>query len=320
MTLGPELPVLDFSQIGPAVGSRFPDVCLPDQTGQLLDVHAHRAGRRALFVVQPCKVQLVELQDARQNLQPAGLAIFALSYDSVETLAHFAETRGITYPLLSDQGSRTIRALGLLNDTHAFYGIQTREDQHGVAYPGTFVLDEHGVVVDKRFEQSYRVRPTAHLFEEFALGASGEIPSSAVREAGDALTVTAWTDASTYRPYQQVRLHVEIALQPGIHLYAGPVPDGYTALRLSVEHMDGLTVGESRWPPAQPFTVEGLDERFLVYQGSVRTVIPLQFSKNLGPTVLALLVDFQTCTVSMCSPPTTLRARVPLNGLDLIRD
>jgi hypothetical protein len=51
MTLRPELPMLDFSQIGPPVGSHFPDVCLPDQTGQLLDVHARRAGRRALFVV-----------------------------------------------------------------------------------------------------------------------------------------------------------------------------------------------------------------------------------------------------------------------------
>jgi hypothetical protein len=76
-----------------------------------------------------------------------------------------------------DQGSHTIGALGLLNDTHAFYGIQTREDQQGVAYPGTFVLDEQGVVVDRRFEQSYRVRPTARLFEEFAFGASGEVPS-----------------------------------------------------------------------------------------------------------------------------------------------
>jgi peroxiredoxin len=85
-------------------------------------------------------VQRVELQGAWQNLQPAGLAIFALSYDSVETLAHFAQTRGITYPLLSDQGSRTISALGLLIDTHlveqhAFYGIKIREDQHGVACP-----------------------------------------------------------------------------------------------------------------------------------------------------------------------------------------
>jgi hypothetical protein len=51
MTLSRELPVLDFSQIGPAVGSRFPEVCLPDQTRRLVDLYAQRGDRRALFVV-----------------------------------------------------------------------------------------------------------------------------------------------------------------------------------------------------------------------------------------------------------------------------
>ncbi len=41
---------LDFATIGPAVGERFPDVQLPDQTGQLIDLHTARAGRRALVV------------------------------------------------------------------------------------------------------------------------------------------------------------------------------------------------------------------------------------------------------------------------------
>jgi peroxiredoxin len=51
MTVTPQLPVLDFGRIGPAVGSRFPDVRLPDQTGRVVDLHAQRRGRRALVVV-----------------------------------------------------------------------------------------------------------------------------------------------------------------------------------------------------------------------------------------------------------------------------
>ncbi len=51
MTVTPQLPVLDFSHIGPAVGSHFPDVRLPDQTGRLIDLHTERRGRRALVVV-----------------------------------------------------------------------------------------------------------------------------------------------------------------------------------------------------------------------------------------------------------------------------
>ena len=46
----PGLPLLDFDAIGPSVGARLPDIRLPDQTGQIVDLHAARAGRRALVV------------------------------------------------------------------------------------------------------------------------------------------------------------------------------------------------------------------------------------------------------------------------------
>ena len=44
------LPQLDFSTIGPQVGEQFPDVVLPDQRGQVVDLHAVRAGHPALVV------------------------------------------------------------------------------------------------------------------------------------------------------------------------------------------------------------------------------------------------------------------------------
>jgi peroxiredoxin len=50
MTVSPQLPILDFSRIGPSVGSRLPDIRLPDQTGRLVDLHAERGDRRALVV------------------------------------------------------------------------------------------------------------------------------------------------------------------------------------------------------------------------------------------------------------------------------
>jgi hypothetical protein len=44
------LPAIDFHKVGPIVGSRFPDVRLPDQHGALVDLHAARHRRRALVV------------------------------------------------------------------------------------------------------------------------------------------------------------------------------------------------------------------------------------------------------------------------------
>ena len=46
----PQLPTIDFTRVGPAVGTRFPDLRLRDQTGALVDLHAARRGRRALVV------------------------------------------------------------------------------------------------------------------------------------------------------------------------------------------------------------------------------------------------------------------------------
>jgi peroxiredoxin len=46
----PSLPRIDFTRIGPPVGSQFPDVVLPDQHGHTVDLHEIRAGRRALIL------------------------------------------------------------------------------------------------------------------------------------------------------------------------------------------------------------------------------------------------------------------------------
>jgi len=44
------LPPRDFSKIGPNAGERFPDIVLPDQSGCAVDLHAARAGRKAIVV------------------------------------------------------------------------------------------------------------------------------------------------------------------------------------------------------------------------------------------------------------------------------
>lgn len=47
---GNGLPTVDFADVGPAVGVRFPDVVLADQNGRRVSLHEHRAGRPALVV------------------------------------------------------------------------------------------------------------------------------------------------------------------------------------------------------------------------------------------------------------------------------
>ena len=57
----------------------------------------------------------MELQDRLEELNNAGIGVAAISYDSVEILSNFAERRGITFPLLSDEESSVIADFGILN-------------------------------------------------------------------------------------------------------------------------------------------------------------------------------------------------------------
>ncbi len=44
------LPEVDFATVGPVVGEAFPDVVLPNQHGDPIDLHERRAGRRAAVI------------------------------------------------------------------------------------------------------------------------------------------------------------------------------------------------------------------------------------------------------------------------------
>lgn len=44
------IPGCEYLGVGPEVGTRFPEIVLPDQRGRLVDLHADRGSRRALVV------------------------------------------------------------------------------------------------------------------------------------------------------------------------------------------------------------------------------------------------------------------------------
>jgi peroxiredoxin len=89
----------------------------------------------------------------------------------VDVLARFTATPGITFPLLFDAGSQVIRQLRMLDEQvykhHAAFGVPNREDRFwGVPYPGEFLLDERGVVTQKRFQKNYREWETSQAILE----------------------------------------------------------------------------------------------------------------------------------------------------------
>jgi peroxiredoxin len=262
----------------------------------------------------------VELQASLSEYERNGIAVFAISYDAVSTLGAFGEKYGIGYPLLADGGSAVITRLGLRNDRlqehHAFYGGAARDDQWGVPYPGAFILDEQGIVVEKRFEDSYRARETAVGILEGAFGAISSEHGAEAVAAGPGVQVRAYLDSPTYRSMQRLRLTVDLAIESSLHVYGQPIPDGYVPLSVEIEPIDGLVVGALEAPEPHPFSVAGIDDQFQVYDGRVRVVLPLTFGIAAADQVVTATIRYQACSATECLLPTTLHLELPVSVLN----
>jgi len=237
---------------------------------------------------------------------------FAISYDSVDTLAAFAAKHHITFSLLADEGSGVIRELGMLDEEldrhHAEFGRSVRDDQRGVAYPAVFVLDRDGTVVDKRVHPKYRIRDTGTGLLEAALGIAASRHGPEAAAEAQAVRARAYFDSPTYRPYQQLQLIVELTVAPGWHVYVHPVPEGYTALDVEISAVHGVHAGAAVWPVGRGMRVAGLEERFSVLEGTIRGHVPVTFAIAAGTGDLRpqVIVHYQACSEMECLPPATV--------------
>ncbi len=249
--------------------------------------------------------------------------MFAISYDAPAVLRAFAAEHSIGYPLLSDEGSRVIRALGLLNervqDDHAAYGIAANPRHLGVPYPGVFLLDAQGVVVRKRFHVSYRQRDTGSGLLAHMLDAVEPSPGTATAEA-EGVRVQAWLDAPDYAFFQRLRLTVELEVPAGLHVYAAPPPEGAVGLALAVAPLAGLEVEPATWPQPRRLPVGGRVAPSAVHAGTVRAATSLTFTAppGAGDQVVRATVRYQPCTGAADRPPASVTLELPVRERALV--
>lgn len=262
---------------------------------------------------------MVELQAIHRQLAESGISLFAISYDSVATLRDFAVQHGIDYPLLSDRGSAAIRRLGLLDvdlaQHHAEFGRPVRDEQWGVAYPAVFVLSEDGIVEQRRLQPNYRLRENGRTLLERALGMPAEPAGDVQAVEAPAVVVRVRADASAYLRYQIMAITVDVDVSPGYHVYGAPAPAEFQALSIRVGPLPGLELYDLDLPePPYQLRMDGLPDRFWVYEGRVRAVqrLALALPQGHGGVGIPVEVDLQACSDSACLMPQTHRFRVDL--------
>ena len=224
-------------------------------------------------------------------------------------MREFATAKGILFPLLADQGSLVITELGLLDrdlaQHHAAFGVPTADHQLGVAYPAVFVLDESGQVVGKRIRENYRAREGARKLLAEALNLVLPVAGLQLSAAASHVTITAVADSTEYVRWQETRLHINLDVEAGWHIYGRPIPDGYTPLTVDVEAVPEVKVGAAEYPQTHPFRVEGLEEQFHVHEGTVEVRVPIAFNvpPGHGGIDLKIAVRYQACSDAECEPP-----------------
>jgi DsbC/DsbD-like thiol-disulfide interchange protein len=217
-----------------------------------------------------------------------------------------------------------MRRLGLINERvredHAAYGIAAQPRHEGLPYPGVFVLDEAGIITQRRFHESYRERDTGRGLIADVLGIVDRAADAEATAGDDAVGLHAWLDSPTYGFFQRLSLTVELRVAPGFHVYGDPAPQGLVPVSVEIAPMEGVDVGAMRWPAPRELRTGGVEDALWVHDGTIRGVLPLTFSgaSGAGDRIVRARVRYQACNASLCLPPTSVSLEVSVKEVALI--
>jgi hypothetical protein len=251
----------------------------------------------------------VELQGRYDDIRKQGLGLIAISYDPPATLKAFADSRGITFPLIADTGSAIIKRFGILNDQQ-----DAGSRAYGIPHPGTFIVDSKGVVVARFFEDAYQERSTAAAM----LASQGANPGVATVGAETAhLSMRAAISDATVAPGERISIVVTVTPRSNMHVYA-PGKHEYRVVRVTVDPQPWLRTHDTRYPPSEIYHFKPLDERVEVYSKPFRVIQDVtilatpEVQKTLAATAtvtIAGALEYQACDDKICYNP----ARIPFS-------
>ncbi len=256
----------------------------------------------------------------------------AVSFDSVETLKHFSKRIGITYPLLSDQGSKVIRAFGILNDqipSDRVPGTGIRQPYYGVPHPGSYLIDPQGIIQSKYFLRKFyeRFMSAGILVREF--GHETDSPHYEVKS--DHFKITASASNAVVSHGYRVELALDVKLNPGIHVYAPSVEGEYTPIQWKMMTSPAWLTHAVDYPPSRKLHLPAIDETVPVYEGSIRMKRGLTIGHwreflRLGAInaeqelVIEGSFQYQACDDQMCYFPVDvpLKWTFKVQGRDMV--
>lgn len=259
------------------------------------------------------------MEQQARSFAVRGWNVAAITYDSPAILKSFAARRAISYPLLADEGSKVIRAFGILNEN-----IPKDSPVYGVPFPVTYLLDAKGRVRSKYVEEDYRERYSAAniLVREFHQPGVG----GAEIQARHLTIRTSASNAGVYAG-SRILLLLDLVLPPKMHVYA-PGVQGYIPIDWSMKESRGWMPLPALYPAARTLLLPAIGEKVPVYERNVRIARDLVVGQNAelksvvdpGGATITLEGSFryQACDDKVCYVPETvpLKWTFPVAPLD----
>jgi peroxiredoxin len=305
---------IDVSRLGPQVAQVVPDFRLQDAQGKVWTRDSIMGPKGAILVFSRsvdwcpyCKTQVVELQSRLGELKAQDLGLAVITYDSPAILADFSRRRGITFPLLSDPGSQTIKRYGILNTTVAA-GTST----YGIPFPGTFLIDRTGKVTSRFFEEAYQERNTVSTIM-IALG-NAKTPAAAKRIETDHLDITSYLSDEVVAPGSVFSVVFDVKPNAGIHVYAPGAKD-YKIINFQVDANPILATKAPQYPASEIYHFKPLDERVPVFQKPFRLAQSMALGtsadaraalKGVDAVTISGSLEYQACDDRLCFTPRSI--------------
>jgi peroxiredoxin len=264
-----------------------------------------------------------------------------ISYDRSEPIAAFAKQHNITFPMLSDAGSVTIKKFGILNpvaewavgpdkddpavqeEVRKYVSVVgARDFMVGIAFPGTFILDTEGRVKQRFFEDFYIERNTvSNLLLKLGNKTDAVVAGTKVSTAH--IEITTYPSLPSIAPGDRFSVALDIQPHPKIHVYA-PGAKGYRVVSLTIEPNPQVRVLPVQYPPSEIYYYRPLNERVPVFQKPFRLNQELVLDGSL-PAQAALrgkdnvtirgILEYQACNDKECFNPVS----VPLSWTMTLR-
>jgi hypothetical protein len=173
------------------------------------------------------------------------------------------------------------------------------------------MLDCHGVVTSRVFEEAYQERDTVSSIL-VRLGQHVDMPATTI--AGAHLSVTTYAADRVAAQGTHFSIVVDVIPAARVHVYA-PGASSYIPVALRIHQQPGVVVRRAIFPKSDDYFFQPLKDPVPVYQRPFRVIQDLMLDpsrdgtaalKDVPMLTITGSFDYQACDDKVCFPPQSV--------------